>query len=290
MKPVPNDFKSVFADGILPRIMQANRQEYNSKKHDRPMHSHNSLCELLLCYRGTGIYNVNNDTYEVHEGDLLFYNVGELHEVVSTTSSEIGTYCFGFSNVQFLGMRKNQLIPDDSSHVRSSGSDYPLLASLCDRLLDLDSSDPMQAALIQSMGIAILLTAVRLPAEPRQQSALTASSELTFLVKDYINANYTENIKLEDIANALSFSASYISHTFKTTTGYSPVQYLIRCRIGLSQTLLISSEMSVTQIAAQVGYANSNHFQTLFKQVVGISPLQYRKKYLKNLHGDRNQT
>ncbi len=290
MKPAPNDFKAVFTDGTLPRIMQANRQEYSDKKHDRPMHGHTSLCELLLCYRGSGVYNVNNDTYEVHEGDLIFYNVGELHEVVSASSNEIGTYCFGFTNVRFSGLRTNQLIPDDSPHVRASGQNYALLSALSDALLELDSSDPLQAAQIQSMGLAILLTAVRTPAENKQQTLTSASSEVTFLVKEYINANYTENIKLEDIADALSFSPSYISHAFKNTTGYSPVQYLIRCRIGLAQTLLISSDMSVTQIAARVGYANSNHFQTLFKQMVGISPLQYRKKYLKDLHGDRDQS
>ena len=118
---------------------------------------------------------------------------------------------------------------------------------------------------------------------------MDAASSVTSLVKDYINAHYTEDIHLSDIAHQFSFSTPYISHTFKSTTGYSPIQYLIRCRIGQAQTLLISSDLSVTEVAMCVGYDNSSHFQTLFKQVVGITPLQYRKKYLETLHGERDQ-
>ena len=48
-----SDLDSVFANGQLPLLVYANRQEYSGKKRERPMHSHESLCELLLVYRGS---------------------------------------------------------------------------------------------------------------------------------------------------------------------------------------------------------------------------------------------
>ncbi|MCI1305436.1 MAG: AraC family transcriptional regulator [Lachnospiraceae bacterium] len=282
-------WREIFHDLSYPRLLYANRQDYGDTKHERPMHGHESLCELLLCYHGTGIYNVNDDSYEVNEGDLIYYNVGERHEVLSKTDTEIGTYCYGFSSVKLPGLRENALIPADSPHVRPSGSRFAILKELSEWILDLDASDPVQSSLMQSLGTSILLTAVLIPATAVQSRTTSAAMELTKRVKDYINAHYTEDIRLDDIAEALSFSIPYISHTFKSVTGYSPVQYLIRCRIGLAETLLISSDLPVTQIAMTVGYDNTNHFQTLFKNLVGTTPLQYRKKYLSALHGQRDQ-
>ena len=64
----------------------------------------------------------------------------------------------------------------------------------------------------------------------------------------------------------------------------------IRRRIGLAQTLLISSDYSATRIATMVGYDNTNYFNSLFTRIVGTTPIRYRKKYLESLHGERDQT
>lgn len=45
---------NIFEGNRLPTLVYANRQDYGREKHDRPMHGHDSLCELLLCYRGFG--------------------------------------------------------------------------------------------------------------------------------------------------------------------------------------------------------------------------------------------
>ena len=65
--------------------------------------------------------------------------------------------------------------------------------------------------------------------------------------------------------------------------------HAIRRRIGLAQTLLISTDHSATRIATMVGYDNTNYFNSLFTRIVGTTPIQYRKKYLEALRGERNQ-
>ena len=279
----------IFENNQLPTLVYANRQDYGHARINRPLHGHDSLCELLLCYQGFGTYNVNDRSYPLQEGDLIYYNCGELHEVVSNSETEIGTYSFGFTDVHFVHLPPNHFIPSDSPHVRPSQGMFPFLRDLCEQILERYNSDPFDRLTVQLLGASLLMIAARLQTQPQEASVSDAASHLTARVKAYIDAHYTEPLKLEDIAAALSCSVPYLSHTFKATTGYSPIQYAIRRRIGLAQTLLISSDYSATHIATLVGYDNTNYFNALFTKVVGISPIRYRKKYLEALRGERGQ-
>ncbi len=62
-------------------------------------------------------------------------------------------------------------------------------------------------------------------------------------------------------------------------TGYSPMNYIIRRRIGEAQTLLITTKLSITEIAGMVGFSNPNNFNIQFQKQVGLSPREYRKTY-----------
>jgi AraC-like DNA-binding protein len=59
------------------------------------------------------------------------------------------------------------------------------------------------------------------------------------------------------------------------------MKYATLRRIGEAQNLLINTDMTITAIAAQIGYNNSNYFQNAFRNAVGISPGEYRKKWTK---------
>lgn len=280
---------TVFESGQFPLLVNANRQEYGRKRHDRPMHGHDSMSELLLCYRGFGEYHVNQLSYVIQEGDLIYYNCGELHEVISSTDVEIGTYCFGFSNIHLRGLPANHFIPQDSPHVRASHSMFPFLCGLSEQILTCSAGGPAEQLTAQTLGISLLMIAAQMPITQPVERVCSPASQLTEQIKAYIDAHYTERIRLEEIAAASNCSVPYLAHTFKQTTGYSPIQYAIRRRIGLAQTLLISTDYSATHIATLVGYDNTNYFNALFRKMVGTTPIQYRKNYLEALHGERNQ-
>ena len=61
---------------------------------------------------------------------------------------------------------------------------------------------------------------------------------------------------------------------------YSPLQYVLRRRIGEAQTLLITTDLPVTRIAAQVGYDNPSHFNAQFAKAVGMAPRTFRREYV----------
>jgi YesN/AraC family two-component response regulator len=117
-----------------------------------------------------------------------------------------------------------------------------------------------------------------------QEITVLSKSEKSFLsnrIKQYIDENYLEEINLESIAQSLSISPFYLVHVFKESTGFSPIQYIIRRRIGEAQSLLINTAYSVTQIAGMVGYDNISYFTTLFSKTVGMTPKKYRQLWTK---------
>ena len=113
----------------------------------------------------------------------------------------------------------------------------------------------------------------------QREKAETRESALGRGIRQYLDRNYMENLHLADVAAALHTSASHASHLFRKENGLSPMQYVALRRIGEAQNLLINTKMSVTDIAAQVGYNNSNYFQNVFHHALGMTPCEYRRRW-----------
>lgn len=94
----------------------------------------------------------------------------------------------------------------------------------------------------------------------------------------YIKRHHTQNITLDDVCREFSCSRSHLSHSFKSSTGMGFREYLAHLRIEDAKTLLLHSRLTVTEIAMSVGFSDSNYFSNVFKSLVGVSPLTYRKK------------
>ena len=80
---------------------------------------------------------------------------------------------------------------------------------------------------------------------------------------------------------AVLLSPYYLSRLFRRVTGQSIVDYLNNRRIEAAQKLLETTELSISAIAEQTGFASAAHFRRVFREVMDISPLQYRKKQTK---------
>lgn len=287
---IQRNLGEVFDEGVLPTMVYINKQRSNRGRVDRPLHSHESICEMLLIYRGTGVYTVNAVTYCLEEGDVLFYNQGNLHEVSSGTQEEIGSYCVGITNLRLKGLGRNHLVGEDGPYVRKAGQMYPLLREMCEQMYQIQETNHTGRLAAQLLCAALVVMASQLEAFPQAVADGAKEEQFVARIWSYLNKHYTEDVSLEKIAETLGCSAPYVSHAFKKATGSTPIQYVIRRRIGLAQTLLISTDMTATQIAVTVGYDNTNYFCTLFAKVVGMTPIRYRGLYLEELKGIRNQS
>lgn len=94
----------------------------------------------------------------------------------------------------------------------------------------------------------------------------------------YIDHNYANPLKLENIAPLFGYNCSYLGKLFKQRTGKSFNTYLDELRIRHSKELLQQGDRKIYEVAEQVGYSNVDYFSTKFKRYVGMSPAEYRRR------------
>ena len=96
----------------------------------------------------------------------------------------------------------------------------------------------------------------------------------------YINENYNQPLTLSALAEYAGFSPSYFSKKFRQTTGTGMKEYLTDVRLAHAVNELLSTSHSITEIAMNSGFGDSNHFKDIFKKVYNMPPREYRKTVL----------
>nr|WP_213087411.1 response regulator [Streptococcus pacificus] len=99
-------------------------------------------------------------------------------------------------------------------------------------------------------------------------------SEIEQLIQDQLS---DVNLSLKTLANQLSFSPNYLSVLIKKDLGMSFQDYLIQERLKKAKRLLLTTHLKIYEIAEQVGFEDMNYFSQRFKQVVGVTPSQFKK-------------
>lgn len=113
----------------------------------------------------------------------------------------------------------------------------------------------------------------------------TTKSTMERVVR-YIRANYSQELRLEMLANIFGYNSAYLGKVFHQYTGDNFNNYLDRIRITEAKRLLSTDEYKVYEVAEMVGYTNINYFHNKFKKYVGISPLNYKKECLNDSSAD----
>lgn len=97
--------------------------------------------------------------------------------------------------------------------------------------------------------------------------------------KEYIYSHLKERITIEDLADELGVSASYLSRLFKKETGDSVSGYIRRQKIDMAKNLLQYSDYSMIDIANRLSFSSQSHFIQQFREYEGMTPKKYRDLY-----------
>ncbi|MDF2654143.1 MAG: transcriptional regulator [Bacillota bacterium] len=275
-----------FPGGVAPKLLYVSKIESEDSIYPRTLHAHDNCAEIILICSGSGYYSIDGKRYLVQEGDLVFLNSGVLHDEMSDSNTLVASYCCAIGDLAMEGLPVNVLVPADAFPVVPCGDRFETIRKLFELLFELLLTAKTGADETCHFLMMSLLTQVQILLE-FPVSCEVAQSEyreeglgvLGFRIKGYIDEHYHEDIGLQSIAEELNISPYYLAHVFKEGSGYSPVNYILRRRIGEAQTLLINTDDNVTQISSLVGYDNPSHFNFIFTKHVGMSPLKYRKSY-----------
>jgi AraC family transcriptional regulator len=96
-------------------------------------------------------------------------------------------------------------------------------------------------------------------------------------VFEFIELNYHQNIKLKEVAQAVGYSAAYLTDLVRKLTGKTVNNWIIERRIVEASTLLLETNYSVEEIALKVGYQNINHFYCQFRNYYKNTPRLWRE-------------
>lgn len=102
--------------------------------------------------------------------------------------------------------------------------------------------------------------------------------ERIHIMLSYIHEHYTEDLTSENIANSASVSVSECCRCFQRCLKQSPFDYLIEYRIRQAADLLAQTDRSISEIGSSVGFNNSSYFSSKFKNILHLSPRDYRKQ------------
>ena len=93
---------------------------------------------------------------------------------------------------------------------------------------------------------------------------------------EYVHAHLDRDLSLAEIAGVVNISPTYFANLFKGATGISPHQYVVQQRVEWAKFLLLKTNLSIADIALQVGFSNQSHLTRHFKRLIGVTPKQVR--------------
>lgn len=97
-------------------------------------------------------------------------------------------------------------------------------------------------------------------------------------VLDYIEQNIDRDIKISELAQICNYNENYFSTYFKNCTGYTPQKYINRKKVEKALSLIITGDLTITQIADMLGFSSIHYFSRVFKKELGVSPSVYLGK------------
>ena len=98
-------------------------------------------------------------------------------------------------------------------------------------------------------------------------------------ISAYLEANYTKELALDTISDELFMSKYYMCRIFKEYTGFTISEYVNTLRIKKATQILESSNLSISDVAAELGFESASYFERIFKKIMNVTPLKYRKTH-----------
>lgn len=264
-----------------PRLLTVSIEDEAHTHLLRALHTHDDRVEILLIRKGCGRHTVDGNLYQTRAGDIIIYNAHALHDEDSAKEEGMEILSCSVADVKLFGLQLNCLISNSWCPVIQDGYYSAEVESLL-LLLYTTKREPEKISievkeyLLYSLLIILQSAAKRYAGKPQIKEI-----ELGHRIQHFIDDHYKEDITLDDIAAGSGINKYYLSRVFKTTIGYSPMQYVIRRRIGEAQSWLLMTDKSVTEIAYLVGYNSAGNFNNAFHRLVGMTPQNYRKHWKK---------
>jgi AraC-like DNA-binding protein len=263
------------------------------KEFTYPIHNHEAF-ELNFVEHASGVRRVVGDSNEiVGEYDLVLITSPDLEHVWeqnTCTSENIREVTIQFH----LDMSENGFISRNPFHSiqkmmaeARKGLCFPIdaIMHVYNQIDTLSTIKDGFYAFLQFMTILYELSkcegARTLATSSFAKVDVESDSRRVLKVKNYINKNYTDEIRLSVLADVAGMSPSAFSRFFKLRTGRNLSDYIIDIRLGYASRMLVDTSKSIAEISYSCGFNNLSNFNRIFKKKKNCSPSAFRENYHK---------
>lgn len=273
----PPDKQDRFSEALAIQYLGVSFERANKVYH-WSNHLHESI-ELLFVKEGSYAGALNGHEMELTSGEVLIIGPGDRHSDVCRPPLEYYALWYDIRQVtdgmQIHPLRSN-LVP--VRHVHALGDD--LLLNRLDALLREEQLDnrfslPLQQALAEEIFWRLLAD---LPEDILNPLLVkrTRESELLVQLTRLFESNLGTPMTVQDIAGALNMSVSALAHACTELLGVSPAKAWVRYRMAHAAQMLRGSNLTVKEIAAQLGFHDASHFIHTFRRERGSTPGAFR--------------
>ncbi|MEK6796321.1 MAG: AraC family transcriptional regulator [Spirochaetota bacterium] len=257
---------------------------------DFEMHTHN-VTELVVVIGGVAEHHINDARHVVRRGDVYVVNPGTAHAFSRTEGTVIYNLSYpatlpadiapelaripGYQSLFVIGPRSHAA-SGFACRLMLSTHDLAVLERKIETLwAELRGKEPGYEALVKAYFTDILAFLSR-----RYVPASSAPAAGTYYkaahAASFLESNFSDNITLAGAAKAVGLSVRHLTRLFGECFGVSPIDYLLRVRISRAADMLRSSDASVSDIAYDCGFSDSNYFTRMFRRETGTTPVRYR--------------
>ncbi|HEX6222858.1 MAG TPA: AraC family transcriptional regulator [Chryseolinea sp.] len=249
-------------------------------------------------YSGVARYHIQQRNYAVNDNNYLILNDCTKYNLVIDHATPTESFCVFFSpdfvcqNASASCATVGQLL--DLSFEKTNGiklleRNYlhgdPVSKTLLDgRRLSIENKSEIEKEefyitlfnAILSQNNDSLKDADRLAL--KKKSTREEIYRRLLYAKDFIDCNYSENLSLKKISQVAMLSENHLLRNFNRIFKTSPFQYITQLKIAEAKRQIIETDQSITDISLNLGYLSLTNFSYFFKKVVGVYPVELRKK------------
>lgn len=267
--------------------------DYVTQPERDPMHWHDYL-EIAIVREGRGVFLFGRRALEAEAGDIFFIDNSQPHLALAEGKSSFRLLLVLFRPELIAGpgcreIDLGYLAPfrvdgrTTSPRIRARSSLAREVTPVLEELAATwERHDPAERHLADAtLRRALALVNRARGVDPGAAAARAATDRRASIrpVLAYVDRHCRESITLDDIADVVHVSPSRIRHVFKDVTGVSFKEYLTQVRVAEAKRLLLSTDLSVADIAREVSYTNLHQFYKVFYRSCTMSPAAYRRYY-----------
>lgn len=257
-----------------------------------PLHYHDNI-ELILVTKGRIQLTVESTDYTISEGDTALINPNQYHSsCFYEDNSEL--YCIQIDNnllqshyldaieEKFITpvLRGNTLF---SNKIEADTEIADIIYDLYDTYYGESFGYELKIKSLLYKLLFLLYRSYVQKALPQEQYLmLSMTRERINALLDYIHTHYREQIRLTDLVDVVHINKYYICKIFSHYTGQSILKYVNNYRLEKAIELLLNTNMTISQIAYEVGFSDFNYFSRIFKEFTHTTPSALRKKWAAN--------